>query len=207
MARGGFHYGPRANGMGKIEMTIMYNGKTAILKSLLPLLTLVGCGIRTKLSQEELKWINPYNEGDTIIFRSDKGNLDTSIIVKKELFYPPYNPIEVHDKYLPQWGVIYYVNKHLKYHPSGYRMVTIEKKHPNNETSLSIDYQYGGDLFLNITTGSIEKYKQGKVYEFDTYSSKAPPNQPRTIFWHEDYGIIKYVTHGGAVWERINSQR
>ena len=169
------------------------------------LLILSGCGgIKTRLSPAELKWINVYKGGDTLIFRSDIGELDTSVIIKKEIFYPEYMPVEVHDKYLPQWGEIWYRNKNLEYHPDGYRMITIEKKHPKNNTFLSIDYLYASVLVPNLTTGGLKKYKQGKVYEFDTYHEGSKPYQPKKIFWHEDYGIIKYLTHADVVWERVN---
>jgi len=99
---------------------------------------------------------------------------------------------------------VWYKNKNLKYHPDGYQLVSIIKKNPKNETFLNIDYLYSDILVPNITTGGIEKLKKGKVYEFDTYHEKAKPEQPKKIFWHEDYGIIKYITHANEVWERIN---
>ncbi len=139
-----------------------------------------------------------------MIFKSDKGELDTTAIIKKEVYYPEYNPIEVHDKYLPQWGEIWYKNKNLIYHPEGHALITLIKKHPRDKTLLTIDYLYSKVLILNLTSGSIEKYKQGKVYEFDTYHPKAKPNEPKKIFWHEEYGIIKYITHDDVVWERSN---
>lgn len=166
---------------------------------------LSGCGgIKTKLSPAELKWMDVYKEGDILIFRSDIGEFDTSVIIKKEIFYPEYMPVEVHDKYLPQWGVVWYKNKKLEYHPDGYRLINLIKKHPREKTFLTIDYLYSKVLVLNLTAEGIEKYKQGKVYEFDTYHERAKPYQPKKIFWHEDYGVIKYVTHADVVWERIN---
>jgi len=171
---------------------------------LLIIVGILGCSVRTKLSQTDLKWMNVYNEGDTLVFKSDKSEVDTTFIIKKEIFYPERNSIEVHGKYLPQWGVVWYRNKNLINHPEGYRMVTLIKKHPKNETFLNIDYLYSDILVPNIAIGSIGKLKKEKVYEFDTYHERAKPEQPKKIFWHEDYGIIKYITHANEVWERIN---
>lgn len=165
---------------------------------------MLGCGIKTKFSKTDLKWMNVYKEGDTLIFKSDKGDFDTSLIIKKEIYYPEYNPVEVHGKYLPQLGKIWYKNKSLQYHPEGYELISMIKKHPKNETFLNIDYLYSDVLILNLVSGSIEQYKHGKVYEFDTYHPKGRPGQPKKIFWHEDYGIIKYITHADVIWERIN---
>lgn len=182
----------------------MSNQTLLNFSALLIVAFIFGCGIKTKLSKEELKWMNVYKEGDTLIFKSDKGEYDTTTIIKKETSYPEYNPVEVHGKYLPQWGEVWYKNKNLEYHPEGYNLITLIKKHPRKETFLSFDYLYASVIVLNLTNNDIEKYKQGKVYVFDTYHEKAEPKQPKSIFWHEDYGIIKYVTHGGVVWERIN---
>lgn len=166
---------------------------------------MTNCGsVRTKFSKEELRWIDVYKEGETLIYKSEKGELDTTLILKKEIFYPEYNPVEVHDKYLPQWGIVWYRNKNLRNHPEGDKLITMFKKHPKNNTYLNITYLYSSITILNLTTGSTAKYKHGKVYEFDTYRSKAKPNEPKKIFWHEDYGIIKYITHADVMWERIN---
>ena len=83
-------------------------------------------------------------------------------------------------------------------------MVSIIKKHPKNETFLNIDYLYSDVLVPNITVSNIEKMKKDKVYEFNTFDERSKPEQPRKIFWHEDYGIIKYITHDNKTWERIN---
>jgi hypothetical protein len=62
---------------------------------------LAACGgVKTKLTADDLKWVD-YKQGDTLIFRSNKGNTDTVVIIKKNVYYPEYNPIELHDKYLP----------------------------------------------------------------------------------------------------------
>jgi len=167
-------------------------------------LSLVSCGgKKTKFSKSELKWLDVYSIGDTIIFKSENGELDSSFIIKKEIFYPEYNPIEVHDKYLPQWGIIWYKNKKLEYHPDGYQMIEIIKKHPQNKTLLTIDYLYGSALILDITS-EMDKLKVGKIFEFDTYHPNAASSQPKKIFWHEDFGIIRYITHNNIVWNRIN---
>jgi hypothetical protein len=163
------------------------------------------CGVsKTKLSDSELKWVNVYDTGDTLIFRSDKGELDTSFIIRTAVYYPEYMPIEVHEKYLPQEGVIIYKNKNLEYHSDSSELLRITKKHHDKDTRLFIDYLYAKVIVVDLTTAEAEKYKHGKVYEFDTFHPKAAPNQPKKIFWHEDHGIIKYITHANVLWERIN---
>ena len=65
--------------------------------------TLVSCGTKTNFDKDDLKWL-VYEQGDTLIFESETGTLDTTIILSKETFYPDYNPIELHGKYHPQVG-------------------------------------------------------------------------------------------------------
>ena len=167
-------------------------------------LLLSGCGIKTHLQNEELDWMNVYNANDTLIFKSQTGELDTSIIVLKEFFYPEYNPIESHGKWLPHHATIWYKNKHLNYHPDGYKLVSMIKRAPKGKTFLSINYQYNGYLFQNITPDSLKKFLKDEVYSFSTDPFRNKPTQPQRIFWHKKYGLIKYITYEGVAWERIN---
>jgi len=154
------------------------------------------------LSEAELKWVKVYKAGDTLIFKSTRNEFDTSLIEKSEVYYPEFMPIEVHNKYLPQSGIVIY--KNLKYRDNGEELVRITKRLPNRQTRLFIDYLNSGITVLDLMKGEVEKYKHGKVYEFDTYHLKAKPNEPKKIFWHEDYGIIKYITHDDVIWELVN---
>ena len=168
-------------------------------------LTLLGisCRIKTKLNKSDLAQMNVYNEKESLILKSVKGDFDTSIIVKKEMYYPQYNPIESDGKYLPQFGVVWYKNKKLEYNPDGDKLIYLIKETPH-KVFLEISYLYSDILVLNLNSGTIEKYKHGKVYEFDIYDSRSKPWQPKKIFWDKDYGVIKYITHNNIVWERIN---
>jgi hypothetical protein len=171
---------------------------------ILLILTVSSCGIKTKFSEEELKWLNVYNVGDTLIFKSNKNRFDTTIITKKKIFYSSYNPIETDGKYRPQYGEVWYKNSHLEYHPEGHQMISMIKMHPRNKTFFCIDYLYSSELVLNTTNGGMDKRKKGKIYTFDTYHKKAKPKDPKILYWHEDLGLIKYITHEDEVWERIN---
>jgi len=163
--------------------------------------TWASCEFKPELNDAELSWLNVYTEGDTLIFKSDTGEYDTSIIIKKEVYHPDYNPVEV-SKLKPHYGVVWYKNKNLEYHPDGDRLVDLMKKSAD-EVSLTINYLYSTVLVLNLNNGGIKKYKQGDVYVFDTDHPKADSPRPKQIFWDKKYGIIKYVTHGNVTWQRI----
>jgi len=83
-------------------------------------------------------------------------------------------------------------------------MIDMIKMHPRNKTFLCVDYLYSSALVLNTTNGNLDKQKKGKMYTVDTYHKKAKPTEPKTLYWHEDLGLVKYITHEGEVWERIN---
>lgn len=156
---------------------------------------------KTRLSTDELKWVKVYKAGDTLIFKSTSNTYDTSYIIKNEVTYPEYMPITVHDKYLPEEAVIRYKNDRLKYDSAGDDLIYITKSSPRNNTRLFIKYLYAGVVFPDMN--GAEKYRRGNVYEFDTYHPKADSAEPKKLFWHEDRGIIRYITHADVVWERV----
>jgi hypothetical protein len=180
----------------KMQLIVLFTILITLLNS---------CGVtKTKLTEKELKWITVYKQNDTLIYKSSQGVLDTSYIVKSEAYYPEYIPIEVHDKYLPHSAVVLYKNKNLEHKPDGNQLIYMVKKYPDKQVRVFINYLSSGFIILDLANNEIEKYKSGKIYEFGTYHSKAESWQPKKIFWHEDYGIIKYITHDDEVWERIN---
>ena len=68
---------------------------------------------KTRFSKADLSWIDIYREGDTLIFKSPTDELDTSIIIKKEVYHSePALPVE---KYKHQWGKVWYQNKSLSH--------------------------------------------------------------------------------------------
>ena len=166
------------------------------------LLLAIGCVTRTKLSSEELEWLNPYDPGDTIIFRSNDGRYDTSIIGKRAIFYPEYNPIESHEKFLPQTGVLWYFNKNLEYNPAGARHITITKETPQR-TSLSLGYLYSNVIILNLNDATLDKNKLEDMYVFDTYTPKSSNDKPKRIYWSKVRGLVKYISHDNIEWIRI----
>ncbi len=161
-----------------------------------------GCVQKTVFNEEELRWLNVYNAGDTLIFQSSNHDLDTSIIVKKSIYYPEYMPIEVHGRYLPQHGEVWYKNKNFKYHPDGGQLISMIKREPKKATVIDIDYLYNGVIVPDLSTG-FKKYRQGKVYALDCFNERAKNDVPKMIYWQEDSGVVKYITHSNVEWNLI----
>ncbi len=143
----------------------------------------IGCRqvAKSKFSEEELKWLNAYNAGDTLIFRSDTGEFDTSFIVDKKIYYPEFIPIEVHDKYLPHTGFVTYKNAAVKNVSKGEKLIYMVKNFPNKDSRLFIDYLNSGIIISDLTKKDFEKYKNGKIFTFNTYHPKAGPDEPKEI--------------------------
>jgi hypothetical protein len=182
--------------MIRYQLTLSVGIFTAILFS--------SCAVKTEFTADELRWLNVYNEGDTLIFRSEDGQFDTSYIIKKEIYYPEYMPVEVHGKYLPHSGTVWYKNKKLTYHPNGQRLIQIVKKEPHKDTYVLIDYLYGLHSIPDINDAKFKQLKESNVYEFDTFHPRGKPDQPKKIYWDENWGIVRYVTHDNMTWQRIN---
>jgi hypothetical protein len=173
--------------------------------AVISVMLLNSCGVtKTKFTENELKWITVYKPNDTLIYKSSQGVFDTSYIIKSEAYYPEYTPIEVHDKYLPHSAVVVYRNRNVEHKIQGNQLIYMVKRYPDKQLRLFINYLSSGFTILDLTSSELEKYKSGKIYEFSAYHPKAKPWQPKKIFWHEDYGIIKYITHDDEVWERIS---
>lgn len=178
-----------------------------IMKSLmiLPFMVFViCCGMKPTFNEDELMWLSVYDEGDTLIFKSDSGVFDTTIIIAKEIFYPDYNPIESHGTYLPQYGVIWYKNANLRYHEEGDRLITLIKKEPDKKTFLAISFKYSNFIFLDISGENLDKFLKGNLYEFESPNERVDLLEPKIILWDKDKGIVQYVTGDSSVWRRVN---
>ncbi len=106
------------------------------------------CMFKTRFSEEDLKWLNPYKEGDTLIFRSAMGDMDTSWIVQKVIYYPECNPIAGNAKYKYQTGRIFFQNSKLRYSSGGKELISIVKH--EDRTDLYIFYINSGFSFYDL---------------------------------------------------------
>lgn len=167
------------------------------------------CLFKTKFSEKELKWLNAYNEGDTLIFRSSEGDMDTSWIVQKVIYYPECNPIAHNAKYKFHTGRIFYQNSKLNYSSGGKELISVVKY--EDRTSIHIFYINKGfkldspemmELFKNIL--DVSRIESESIYVFSNFHPKSKPEDIEFLYWHDDYGIIKYITHSGVEWKRIN---
>lgn len=187
-----------------------------IIAVLVIFFSLTSCVKKAYLAEEELATINVYNEGEILIFQNIVTKAtDTTRITIKEIYHPDYDWFR-HDGYQPQIAKIWYKNKKLKYGVDNQDiLIGKEKRKPDDEIGYGISYLYStffsneSDLKLNtVTLDSVPKTfnqvyiftkKKGKHFKEDKHNWK-----PRTLYWDKEFGIIKYITYDGEVWERIN---
>lgn len=200
-----------------MEFLLQLVNKTEIMKKLLKLLILLllvklisaCCLFKTELSEEDLRWVNVYNEGDTIIFKSSEGMMDTSWIVQKVIYYPECNPIAHHAKYKYHTARIFYQNSKLNYSSGGKELISVIKYEDRTRIRIfylnkgfSLDSEEWMKLFVDIM--DVKRNDAERVYVFSNYHPKSKPEDIEFLYWHDDHGIIKYITHSGIEWKRIN---
>ncbi|SEP22909.1 hypothetical protein SAMN05444671_4649 [Flavobacterium sp. CF108] len=174
------------------------------------MLTQNSCGFFVKkinFTKEEMEFFNVYNENDLLIYQSllDKKK-DTSIIISKRIYHE--NDLFRHENKVHCVN-INYINNKQKYSMFGYC------KGESDESKYHIDFSYLNSNFklnndtetkdLEILTLSQKSfnnvyklvYKRAKFHE-------GTDNDPEIVYWDKKYGIIKYITFNGEIWERVN---
>ena len=181
--------------------------KFIIILTTIFLIVLYGC--KTKLDNEDLTWL-AFQEGDTLIFSSTESKFDTTFIVKREIIYTDYNPVEVHGKYHPQIGRIWYFNKNVPYINDGKEMVYLQKDNPDQKADGFISYfnstfffdtDYFNEANDNLTFNGNQCTDIIKIT--DSYKINSTCNNLRTLWWSKKYGLLKYETCKGQIWRRI----
>lgn len=180
--------------------------------------TLNSCGLFKKkinFTKEELEFFNVYNTNDVLIYQNlTTKNKDTSIIVSKRIYHE-YDWLR-HDNKVHCVNINY---KNSKYRYPNYQeksetMFNYCKGEPS-QSAYYIDFTYLNSNFkLNNTTETksletltLSQKSFNNVYELVYKRPKFHGGQvddPEILYWDRKYGIIKYITFNGEIWERIN---
>lgn len=196
----------------------MITNMKTILFLFIPISILFGSacvGIKTKLDKQDLSWLTPYVAGDMLIFSSSEGLCDTSYIVEKKVYYSDYKPNGITPKYIPQIGEIVYYNSKMFNETKKESIIAVFKDVPDKPAYWIVNYynslfssdkydnqiKVDSDITINgiryqdiwLISGSDTAWKPQKEVEYNTI--------PRIIYWSKSFGLIKYVTYSGIVWE------
>ncbi|MDX3912712.1 hypothetical protein [Olivibacter sp. EAT-5] len=167
----------------------------------------VSCQRNVYFSGFEKSFLAVYKEGDTLIFESNKGERDTSYILRKDIGYTEWNPLTHSGKYRILYGEIEEANGTLPNGElDGRKFVSLIKKNPD---SVSLFIAYNNIImmqrFKNFNIESLDKYKLANgIYRFRILHTKDNVNTEEHLYWHLKYGLIKFVTKEGVIWRRIN---
>ena len=175
--------------------------------------------INVNFTEKELHWYNIYEVNDTLIFQEiNTQKRDTSIITRKHLYHREYDWLRQDHKYHPHYAELWYRNKALKYGVNFEEtMISRGKFKPNRDEKelrfgisyLNSDFLYDFSDWIPKTTDlsiSKRKFSQTLIFFKEKHKKhrKSQNRNPQTLYWDKEYGIIKYETYGGKVWERIN---
>jgi len=180
---------------------------------IITLLVMFSCEKRVDFTEEELNWVKPFKEGDTLVFQNIETLEENVILItKKEVYHPDYDWLQ-HDKYQPNVARIWYRNKN-DLDTVSIELLELWKKTPKDEAIPSI--KFNSSIFLKTELEqNLERVKLNNNVSFDVvsvftkirnkyYDERRHSKNPQTLYWDKDQGIIKYITYEGEIWERIN---
>jgi hypothetical protein len=169
--------------------------------------------VETHLTKEEKEWFSAYKKGQTIIFKSNLGNLD-SIVIKK---------IEIHGNKDCNWIEIGTTQNHIMSidfkpkvcHNESYCDGGISISKANEDKKAFPSFSLFGLFYsksynkeklkkLNIkliTTNKI--YYQVYYFENGVNANGFGTNSPKSFYWDKKDGLIKYETKDGEVFELL----
>lgn len=166
----------------------------------------LGCQRNVHFNDFEKAMLDVYNEGDTLIFESDKGIRDTSYISKRDIRYAEWNPFAHSGKYKLLIGEIEQtenlVNKGLNFNT----LFSLKKADPDTASLL---FNYHDVIMMlrlpSFTESSLKKYEvQDDIYRFKILKTRDNKQTEERLYWHAEYGLIKFVTKEGNIWWRTN---
>lgn len=167
---------------------------------------------KINFTKEELEFFNVYDINDVLIYQSlTTQKKDSSIIVSKRIYHE-YDWLR-HDNKVHCVNIDYKNNKYPDYQEQSEPMFAYCIG--SNQSAYHINFTYLKSHFkLNNTTKTkdleiltLSQKSFTNVYELVYERLKfhgGTDNNPEVLYWDKKYGIIKYVTFNGEVWERIN---
>lgn len=183
--------------------------KTKILSLLIIIFSVGSCGIlfeNVKFTKPEMKWFNVYKKQDTLIFQSlDSKIRDTTIITSKRIYHE-YDPLR-HDNRVNCVNIDYWNKKYKSQRMFGYCIGSNNENYHIQLSYLNSHFKANNKSISTTQSLYLVKMNFENVYELLYNRPKfhaGDDDDPKTLYWDEIHGIIKYKTFKGEIWERIN---
>lgn len=178
------------------------------------LLILGACQRNVYFNDFEQSLLKIYQEGDTLIFESGDGMLDTTYVVHKDVGYAAWNPLAHEGKYKVLSGTVYYGSNRIREENMFlHKALILGKSHPDT-TWISISHKDANvsQSFNKFSLESWERYKVREgLYRFKerrkTMQRDSIIQIESELFFDLTHGIVKYKTNEGEIWTRINIQK
>lgn len=158
-----------------------------------------------RLSKEDLKW-QPYKEGDSLIFESNKNELKTIVVESIESHINPTDPLDVFPE---KYETLFVTGKDV---PVGIIKINAGKEE-GGRIYFELDNLSENTLWHPNTIYSIGEIKKMKteylsnkeVYKIEAIQSsdnlKDIPFDLRYIYWSKEYGYVKFEYENDYEWE------
>jgi hypothetical protein len=191
----------------------MMKNKIIILSFLL--LVLMGsCNcVETHLSKEEREWFSAYEKGQTIIFKSNRGNLDTIVVVEKVETYgnKECNWFEIGTIQNNMIDIVF-KSKNCRNESDCEGNISISKDKPN-EKRLPFFRIFGLEYAPATQNNELRteniKLTNGKAYESAYYfedqinADSYGGNYLKSFYWDKKDGLIRYDLIDGEIFELL----
>ena len=163
-------------------------------------------------TKDELKWFKPYYKTDTVIFVSEKKDLDT-IIFYKSVATTDKIRNSGHGSYNTNFLTVPYKLTNGSYHQSvvmsdgksiyDHNIFNISKSSPGGYNQFEIEFI--GTIFNGEELSHIEK-KTENIYYFDskkaTYDGMGVKNGIKDFTFDTNVGILKFTDNRDIKWTR-----
>jgi hypothetical protein len=179
------------------------------------------CTTRKKVTfdQSELKWLQPFNKTDTIVYQSANGFRDTIIFFGQQSSSSNVNNMEqgfysTHSMSIKYKLTYNSYHKFIKINSAGEQvngndessyLLSINKS--NNTTGTAMEFYFLGLLFnedflSTIRTDSVKTLTLNETNAF--YTELNVKEGIRSFEFSFQKGIISFLDHNGIKWERNN---
>lgn len=184
-----------------------------LLLMIVSLVILISCNCtETNLTKEEKKWFSIYEKGQNLIFKSDRGSLDTIIVLEK---------VETHNNkncnyfgigsMQPNVMIITLKSNACRNEPycNGEIFISKDKVDRNYVPSFSLyglnqinELEKDTSKLKSIKLNSKDRiYKQVYIFTDGLNAKSYGNNYLKSFYWDKNEGLIRYDTNEGEVFE------
>jgi hypothetical protein len=197
-----------------------------VLKHAIAILTfffITSCNKTVRLSKEDFRWI-PYKGNETLVFKSNSGDIDTIFLTGTNRSTTPTDPLDMFPTYVEHFTI--YSNRSDPSPPDGRHrylegkaFVELEASKQKNNAYLSFyltakeSWYYGNNRDWQLKTidtlkGEVLKTKSKIYYDIITKVPDSHEYLDRSefltkVYWSKSEGLIRFDKKDSVHWELV----